>query len=65
MNNLRQYEKDERPALRDIYERMWAAHDGMGGRTNRPERRVLRSCAMILRKLMAELDKEALARSSA
>ena len=54
MNNLRQYEKDERENLRKIAEQMNHLHATMGGRDSRPERIALLKAMRILQK---EIDK--------
>ena len=50
MNNLRQYEKDERGNLRKIVNDMNNLHALMGGRTNRPERKALLRAMYVLQK---------------
>lgn len=54
MNNLRQYEKDERENLRKIAEQMNHLHARMGGRNSRPDRIALLKAMRILQK---EIDK--------
>ena len=63
MNNLRQYEKDERMNLMKIIESMNLLYATMGGRDSRPERKALLKCMQILQKendraLREWLDKE-------
>lgn len=50
MNNLRQYEKDEKNNLRKLVEDMNLLHAKMGGRDSRPERKALMRCMAILTK---------------
>ena len=50
MNNLKQYEKDERQRLRNLIEQMNILHAEMGGRDSRPERKVLMRCMNLLKK---------------
>lgn len=50
MPNYRQYEKDERASLRRIVDDMSRLYSGMGGRTNRPERKALLRAMHILQK---------------
>lgn len=50
MNNLRQYEKDERNNLRKIVDQMNHLHATMGGRDSRPERIALLKAMRILQK---------------
>lgn len=54
MNNLRQYEKDEKQNLRKIVEEMNGLHARMGGRDSRPERKALLRAMHILQK---EIDR--------
>lgn len=58
MNNLRQYEKDERQNLRKIVEQMNLLHSRMGGRDKRPERVALVKCMTILQKEIDRPTKE-------
>ena len=55
MNNLRQYEKDERQNLQKIVEQMNNLHASMGGRDSRPERKALLRAMNVLQK---EIDRE-------
>jgi hypothetical protein len=55
MNNLRQYEKDERQNLQKIVEQMNNLHARMGGRDSRPERKALLRAMNVLQK---EIDRE-------
>lgn len=48
MNNIRQYEKDERQRLLKIVEDMNLLHANMGGRDSRPERETLMRCMKII-----------------
>ena len=50
MNNLRQFERDERANLRRIVNDMNNLHAVMGGRTNRPERKALLRAMYVLQK---------------
>lgn len=52
--NLRQFEKDERPALRRLVEQANRLHAEMGGRDERPERIVL---LKVMEILQAEIDR--------
>jgi hypothetical protein len=54
MNNLKQYEKDERDNLRKIVEQMNDLHARMGGRDSRPERKALLRAMIVLQK---EIDR--------
>jgi hypothetical protein len=54
MNNLKQYEKDERDNLRKIVEQMNNLHARMGGRDDRPERVALLEA---MRVLQEEIDR--------
>jgi hypothetical protein len=50
MNNLIQYEKDERQNLQKIVEQMNNLHASMGGRESRPERKALMRAMVMLQK---------------
>jgi hypothetical protein len=50
MNNLRQYEKDERQNLQRIVEQINNLHANMGGRDSRPERKALMRAMVVLQK---------------
>ena len=52
--NVRQFEKDERPALRKLVEQMNHLHAKMGGRDKRPERIALLKAMKILQ---VEIDR--------
>lgn len=52
--NVRQFEKDERPALRRLVEQANRLHGQMGGRDNRPERVAL---LKVMKILQAEIDR--------
>ena len=54
VNNLKQYEKDERNNLRLIVARMNRLHAVMGGRDDRPEREALMHAMHVLQK---EIDR--------
>jgi hypothetical protein len=60
MNNLRQYEKDERTNLRLVVDQMNRLHAVMGGRDSRPERKALVRAMRVLQKEIARTtDKDA------
>lgn len=54
MNNLKQYETDQRPKFIKLIAQMNEMHAKMGGRDNRPERIALEKCMAILQ---AEADR--------
>lgn len=58
MANLRQYERDETPKLRNLLAQMNQLHANMGGRDSRPERVALLKCMRILDEEIKRAERE-------